>query len=168
MRRTCCVVASKQAAAKAKAMSATQNASAASFSTLQANNFSLSGRGIHVDFASTSLNGQPRLTYHDTVQTRNFSGSEIRRTEIPDIGTIVSVTLSIVPDVGSTTFSLLIPTVFVSGIGVLTPVTTRGHDDSPDAVRGPVYRPAGALSGYPDDGYSQPPGILSPPVWFGN
>jgi hypothetical protein len=124
MRRACCVVASKQAAAKAKTMSATQNASAARFSTLQANNFSLSGRGIHVDFASTSLNGQPRLTYHDTIQTRNFSGSDIRRTEIPDIGTIVSVTLSIVPDVGSTTFSLLIPTVFVSGIGTLHPVTT--------------------------------------------
>jgi hypothetical protein len=36
----------------------------------------------------------------------------------------VSVTLSIVPDVGSTTFSLLIPAAFVSGIGTLNPVTT--------------------------------------------
>ena len=107
-------------------MSATQDTSgSASVSpALQANNFSLSGRGIHVDFASTSLNGQPRLTYHDTIQTRNFSGSDIRISEVPDLGTIVSVTLSIVPDVGSTTFSLLIPTVFVSGLGTLTPVTT--------------------------------------------
>lgn len=91
---------------------------------LQANTFSLSGHAIHVDYASTSVNGQPRLTYHDTVQTRSFSGGEIRTIEVPDLGTIVSVTLSILPDVGSTTFSLLIPTVFVPGMGILTPVTT--------------------------------------------
>ena len=34
------------------------------------------------------------------------------------------MTLSILPDVGSTTFSLLIPTVFVPGMGILTPITT--------------------------------------------
>ena len=44
---------------------------------LQANTFSLSGHAIYVDYASTSVNGQPRLTYHDTVQTRSFSGGEI-------------------------------------------------------------------------------------------
>src|SRR5436305_9687909 len=81
----------------------------------QADSFSLSGHGIHIDYDSTSFAGQPRLTYHDTVQNRSFSGSEIRTVEVPDLGTIVSVTLSIVPDVGSTTFSVLIPTVLVSG-----------------------------------------------------
>ena len=90
----------------------------------QANTFSMSGDGSHVDYASTSINGRPKLTYHDTVQTRAFSGGELRTVEVPDLGTIVSVTLSIVPDVGSTTFSVLIPTVDVTELGTLNPVTT--------------------------------------------
>ena len=94
-------------------MSATKETTSAQ--TQQADSFSLSGHGIHVDYDLTSFAGQPRLTYHDTVQNRSFSGSEIRTVEVPDLGTIVSVTLSIVPDVGSTTFSVLIPTVLVSG-----------------------------------------------------
>jgi hypothetical protein len=111
---------------KRQSMSVKQDTSASAIipPVQLANSFSLSGHGIHVDFSSTSLNGQPRLTYHDTVQTRSFSGDEIRTNEVPDLGTIVSVTLSITPDVGSTTFSLLIPTVFVLGMGSLTPVTT--------------------------------------------
>jgi hypothetical protein len=107
-------------------MSTTQGSSASSSPTSvqQANNFSLSGGGVHVDYSSTSLNGQPQLTYHDTAQTRSFSGNEIRTVAVPDLGTIVSVTLSIRLEVGSTTFSVLIPAVFVAGIGALVPVTT--------------------------------------------
>jgi hypothetical protein len=109
-------------------MSATQDVSSSPVvpPVQQANHYSLSGRGLHVEYASTSLNGQPRLTYHDAVQTRSFSGNEIRSVEVPDLGTIISVTLSIVPDVGSTTFSLLVPTVIVSNIGTPANVTTEG------------------------------------------
>ena len=88
-------------------------ARAAQVSTQQANNFSLSGRGIHVDYSSTSINGQPRLTYHDHLRNLSFAGADIRTVEAPDIGMIVSVTLAITVDVGSTTFSVLIPNVVV-------------------------------------------------------
>jgi hypothetical protein len=95
---------------------------AAQPSTQQANNFSLSGGGIHVDYSSTSINGQPRLTYHDHLRNLNFAGADIRRVEVPDI---VSVTLTITVDVGSTTFSVFIPSVIVAPSGS-APVSTEG------------------------------------------
>ena len=101
-------------------------ARAAQVSTQHANNFSLSGRGIHVDYSSTSINGQPRLTYHDHLRNLSFAGADIRTVEAPDIGTIVSVTLAITVDVGSTTFSVLIPNVVVPAPTGSAPVTTEG------------------------------------------
>ena len=100
-------------------------ARAAQLSIQQANNFSLSGGGIHVDYSSTSINGQPRLAYHDHFRNLSFAGSDIRTAEIADIGTIVSVTLAITVDVGSTTFSVFIPHVIVP-TGGSNPVTTEG------------------------------------------
>ena len=90
----------------------------------QANLFSLSGSNIHVDYSPTSINGQPRLSYHDPVRNLSFAGSDIRTVDVPDIGTIVSVTLTITVDVGSTTFSVFIPRVLVSA-GQSNPVTTE-------------------------------------------
>jgi hypothetical protein len=98
---------------------------AAQLSIQQANNFSLSGGGVHVDYSSTSINGQPRLAYHDHIRNLGFAGSDIRTAEVSDIGTIVSVTLAITVDVGSTTFSVFIPHVIVP-TGGSNPVTTEG------------------------------------------
>lgn len=92
----------------------------------QANFFNLSGGDIHVDFATTSLTSQPQLTYHDQAHSHQFIGNEIRIVEVPDLGSIVSVTLSITVDVGSTTFSLLIPQVAVPIAGGSTHVATEG------------------------------------------
>lgn len=100
------------------------DARAAQLSIQQANHFSLSGGHIHVDYSSTSINGQPRLAYHDPTRNLSFVGSDIRTVDVPDIGTIVSVTLNITVDVGSTTFSLLIPHVIVP-TGGSNPVTTE-------------------------------------------
>ena len=91
-----------------------------------ANHFSLSGHRIHVDFSTTSLTGQPQLSYHDAVRTLSFTGNDIRIADVPDLGSVVSVTLNITVDVGSTTFSVLIPHVSVSGIGGSAPVSTNG------------------------------------------
>ena len=88
-------------------------ARAAQLSIQQANNFSLSGGGVHIDYSSTSINGQPRLAYHDHIRNLSFAGSDIRTVDVADIGTIVSVTLKITVDVGSTTFSVFIPRVIV-------------------------------------------------------
>ena len=88
-------------------------ARAAQLSIQQANHFSLSGGHIHVDYSSTSMNGEPRLAHHDLVRNPSFAGSNIRRVDVAGIGTIVSVTLKITVDVGSTTFSVFIPRVIV-------------------------------------------------------
>jgi hypothetical protein len=96
----------------------------AQLSISQANLFSLSGSNIHVEYSSTSINGQPRLAYHDPLRNLSFAGSDIRTVDVPDIGTIVSVTLTITVDVGSTTFSVFIPHALVSA-GRSDPVTTE-------------------------------------------
>ncbi|HZE26834.1 MAG TPA: hypothetical protein VE083_05580 [Terriglobales bacterium] len=41
----------------------------------------------------------------------NFSGDKIRKVDVPDVGTIGSVTLALTIDAGSTTFRVLIPQV---------------------------------------------------------
>jgi len=96
----------------------------AQLSVSQVNLFSLSGSNIHVEYSSTSINGQPRLAYHDPLRNLSFAGSDIRTVDVPDIGTIVSVTLTITVDVGSTTFSVFIPHALVSA-GQSDPVTTE-------------------------------------------
>jgi hypothetical protein len=91
----------------------------------QANHFALAGHGLHVEYASTSLSGKPVLSYHDTVQTRSFLGDEISTVEVAALGTVVSVTLNIVPDAGRTTFSVILPHVALTGIGASSPVTAE-------------------------------------------
>ena len=59
-------------------------------------------------YATSSLNGQPILTYQDSHQAKSFRGDEIRAMEC-DLGTLVSVTLRMTVDVGSTSFSLFVP-----------------------------------------------------------
>ncbi len=74
------------------------------------NMYQLAGDGMHVTYASTSINGQPHLTYQDGAQTLSFSGSEIRQTKT-EIGTLVTVTIRMTVDTGSTAFTLLVPSV---------------------------------------------------------
>ena len=106
----------------------------------QANHFSLSGRHLHVDFSPTSFTGKPQLQYQDAHRSVRFSGEEVRITAVPDIGTLASVTLSITPDVGSVSFSLLVPRVAVAS-GAMVSVTTQGittthKTPSPRRLRG--------------------------------
>jgi hypothetical protein len=76
----------------------------------QPNLFELSGDGIHITYSATSFDGQPRFSYQDASETKQFVGNQIR-TEKTVVGTLVSVTIAMTPDAGSTTFTVLIPTV---------------------------------------------------------
>lgn len=87
----------------------------ASAAIVQPNLYQLSSRELHVTFSRSSLNGQPQLVYQDRTQSRTFRGTQIETVDVPALGEIVSVTLSQTPDLGSTTFSLLIP--FVNLVG---------------------------------------------------
>lgn len=76
--------------------------------TVAPNMFQLSGHHLHVTYTTTSITGQPTLTYQDPHLAKSFRGDDIRTVEC-DLGTLVSVTLRMTVDMGSTTFSLFIP-----------------------------------------------------------
>lgn len=73
--------------------------------------YQFSGDGITVSYLPTGAGGLTHFTYHDPQRTLTFTGNQVRRVEVPDLGTVVSVTLVNTVDSGSTTFSLLLPAV---------------------------------------------------------
>jgi hypothetical protein len=81
--------------------------------TVTPNLYHLTGHQLHITYATSGIDGKPSLTYQDTHAARAFRGDEIRSVEC-DLGTLVSVTLQMTPDLGSTTLSVLIPRMRVS------------------------------------------------------
>ncbi len=71
--------------------------------------YELSGGGISITYLPVGAGGLAHFQYQDGQRTLNFTGDQIRKVEVPDLGTVVSVTLTITVDSGSTTFSVLIP-----------------------------------------------------------
>jgi hypothetical protein len=74
---------------------------------VQPNLWVISGNGVQVRYFS----GGPNLWYQDALRLVSFSGDEVRVVEHPDIGTLVSVTIFITVDSGSTSFTMLLPRV---------------------------------------------------------
>ena len=52
---------------------------------------------------------EPSLHYHQGPVVQDFTGNDIRVMEVPDLGTLVSVTIHTTIDSGSTTFTVLLP-----------------------------------------------------------
>ena len=75
------------------------------------NLYQLAGGGISISYIPSGAGGQPFFAYQDTHRTLHFFGKEIQQAEVADLGTVVSVTLVITVDLGSTTFSVLLPRV---------------------------------------------------------
>jgi len=73
---------------------------------------------IEVDYETSSFIGQPvlNLIQGPGGPIRHFSGSQIRRVNT-EIGTLVSVTTQVSVDTGSTSFSVLIPAITLTGLG---------------------------------------------------
>jgi len=71
--------------------------------------YQLSGGGISITYLPIGVGALSRLQYQDALRTLEFSGDQVRKVDVPDLGTIVSVTLNLTVDSGSTTFSVLIP-----------------------------------------------------------
>lgn len=92
------------------------------------NHYQLSGGGgISLTYVPTGVGGQAHLQYQDCQRTLNFSGNQIRRVDVPDVGSIVSVTLTMTVDAGSTTFSVLIPATTLNGmVGSSATIRTEG------------------------------------------
>jgi hypothetical protein len=87
--------------------------------------WNLSGGGIQVQYSVAG----PHLHFHQGATVRDFSGNEIRVAEVADLGTLVSVTITLTVDSGSTTFTLVLPRVNLPAppaLPILVPVTAEG------------------------------------------
>ena len=108
--------------------------------TVTPNLYQLSGHHLHVTYSTTGIDGKPHMTYQDTHQSKSFKGDEIRTVEC-DLGLLVSVTLRLTVDVGSTTLSVLIPRMRISPTSVAavhTECITTVHSTpfAPQVVQG--------------------------------
>jgi len=80
----------------------------------QPNLYQLSGDNIQITYSTTGIDGKANFTYQDQNQTLAFSGDEVRSVET-DLGAIVTITIRQTVDMGSTTFSLILPRVNLIG-----------------------------------------------------
>ena len=72
--------------------------------------YQVHGGGLHITYSTSGIDGKPHFTYHDAFQTKTFTGTEIR-TVSTEIGTLVTVTIRLTVDSGSTSFTLMVPNV---------------------------------------------------------
>lgn len=87
------------------------------------NVFQLTGSHIHITYTTSNVNGTPTMTYQDPHQGMSFQGDEIREVEC-DLGTLVSVTLRMTVDTGSTSLSAFIPRTRIEQ-GTITAIHTE-------------------------------------------
>jgi len=88
-------------------------------------NLSNTATGLQVSYSVAG----PQLHYHQGSVIQDFTGKDIRVAEVPDLGTLVSVTTHMTIDSGSTTFTLLLPRLNLPAPPALpaaVPVTTDG------------------------------------------
>jgi hypothetical protein len=74
------------------------------------NFYELSGDGIKVIYTLEPIGGGPQFNYDDGKLSHVFKGGDIRTVDSED-GTLVSVTIHLEIDRGSTSFTVLIPSV---------------------------------------------------------
>ena len=111
----------------------------------QANRFVLKGDRLEVTYEETAFDGQPHLDYQvlQGPPVRSFSGNQISSRQ-SDIGTQVTVTLEAVEDGDAKLFTLLIPTINLTGTNEQTfqtlaiYTTQRGSIAGPNLVSGAV------------------------------
>jgi hypothetical protein len=88
------------------------------------NLYQLSGEGLQISYLMIAIDGKAHLIYQDPNQMLHFSGEEIHRVET-DLGAVVSVTIRRTVDMGSTTFTVLLPRVSLVGEQSI-PIRTDG------------------------------------------
>jgi hypothetical protein len=96
------------------------------------NFFQLSGYGIRLSYSTSGFDGKPHFSYQSAHLSKSFIGDEIRTVDT-EIGTLVSVTLDLTPDFGSTSFTLLVPRVRLpasDSVNIVTDGITTLHRTS--------------------------------------
>jgi hypothetical protein len=78
------------------------------------NQYHLTGGGLTISYFPDGLGpigpaGSTHLIYQDSHRTLAFHLNDIRQVEVPDVGTLLSVTINETVDIGSTSFTLIVP-----------------------------------------------------------
>ncbi len=89
------------------------------------NFYQLHGHHLNVTYSTSGLGGKPSFEYQDAQQTLSFQGDAIHTVEA-EMGTLVSVTIHKTIDTGSTSFTLLVPRVNLTGPNQQVHITTEG------------------------------------------
>jgi hypothetical protein len=74
------------------------------------NQYQLLGTGVSITYSTSSIAGQPQLSFKKGRQTLSFSGDQIDVTET-SVGTLVTVVIGSKPDLETTRFSFLLPAI---------------------------------------------------------
>ena len=74
------------------------------------NQFDLQGPGVTITYSTSSFAGKPQLSLKKGRQTLTFSGDEIGVLDTV-IGALITVTIAMTVDRGSTSFSFLLPAI---------------------------------------------------------
>jgi hypothetical protein len=91
---------------------------------LEPNQFTLEGYDTQITFSANSLSGVPQFSFRDPVETRSFSGEEIRQ-EDTGVGRMVTVQLqNNAADQGFEHVTLFLPTVQLSEETTSVPMHT--------------------------------------------
>ena len=85
------------------------------------NTYRLQGGQLHITYSTSPA---PKFIYQNGSQTLQFTGQQIQTTSTPT-GTLVTVTIRMTVDSGSTSFTLLVPRVNLDP-GKTAPVNTVG------------------------------------------
>ena len=105
------------------------------------NQYDLRGPGVSVSYSTSSVAGQPQLSFKKGRQTLNFSGAEIGLLDT-QIGTLITVTIAKTVDRGFTSFSFLLPTIELSTASAKQSFRTIGITTvHKTTIAGPVKGP---------------------------
>src|SRR5262245_2653750 len=98
---------------------------------------------LQVSYTASDIGGQEQVEYADPDGSQSFRGpSEVSSLDT-GIGKLVTVTLEAVPDLHTITFSLLLPSVRVEGIGEEAAVMAVGlRTTTSTTIAGPPTGPA--------------------------
>ena len=93
--------------------------------TLRPNLYQLSAPNLVIQYALSGIDGRPHFSYSGIFHTANFAGDQIHA-EQTALGTLITVKLQEAPDLGTTTFSMLLPIVQLQNETEVAQVNTIG------------------------------------------
>jgi hypothetical protein len=122
--------------------------------TQNANLFELSCHDTRIKYSTSSFAGPPQFSYSGPEGDLSFAGDEID-TLTSSLGTEVTVTLTIVPDLHTVTFTLLLPS-FKLPVEKTSKFSTLGiKTENHTTIAGPPVGPAQSYEAVPLHGVAK-------------